>query len=82
MTKRKRPPVQVRGLRWKISPYKRLEAELANARDALGTAATNYTEALQALVDLLDYYDHPRAGWTHADSRAIERIRKIAEGPR
>lgn len=65
--------------RKKISPYRRLEAELANCRDALGTAATSYTEALQALIDLLDYYDHPRSGWTRADSLVIERIRKVAK---
>jgi len=61
--------------------YRRLEAELANARDALGTAATKYTETLQALIDLLGYYDRPdgRGNWTHADTLALERIRKAAQ---
>jgi hypothetical protein len=81
MTKRRTPRAQVRGRRPKTSPYKRLEQELANCRNALGTAATNYTDALQALMDLLGYYDRPgRSDWTHADSLLIERIRKIAEG--
>ncbi len=81
MTKRKTPPIQVRGRRPKISAYRRLERELANVRDALGTAATHYTEALQALNDLFAHYDRGiPSGWTHADSLAIERIRKIAEG--
>src|SRR6266849_5351722 len=58
MMKRKTPR---RRRRWMRRPnaYRRLEAELANARDALGTAATKYTETLQALIDLLGYYDRP-----------------------
>lgn len=78
MTKRKSRKARIRGCP-KLSPYGRLENELKNARDALGIAATKYTETLQALLDLLDYYDHPRAGWTHADTLAIERIRKAAQ---
>lgn len=70
-----------RGRLRKSSPYKRLEQELANARDALRIAATSYTEALQALIDLLAYYDRNRSNWTHADTLAIERIRAIARGP-
>jgi hypothetical protein len=81
VTARKHPPVQVRGRRAKISPYKRLEDELANTRDALTSAATNYTDALQALTDLLVFYDHPPASWTHADAVKIARIRATARGP-
>lgn len=82
MTKRKFPPVQVRGRRRKmISPYRRVEQELADCRNALVIAAEHYTEAVQALNDLFVYYDAGvPSGWTRADSLAIERIRKIAEG--
>ena len=65
----------------KLSPYGRLENELLNTRVALKQAATAYTDALQALTDLLGYWDRPdRSGWTHSDTLALARIRKIAEG--
>lgn len=79
MTKRKRPPVQVRGgRRRRLSPYKRLEQELRDTRNALMGAATSYTETLQALVDLVDYFDHPRPGWTAKDVLRLAEIRKAA----
>lgn len=64
----------------RLSPYKRMEAELAANREALGEAATAYAVTLQALMDLLALYDHPPSGWTHADVRAIRAIRAIADG--
>jgi len=83
MTRRKSPPVQVkarRGIR-RPNAYRRLEDELQNTRHALEQAATAYTDALQALTDLLGYWDRPdRSGWTHSDTLALARIRKIAEG--
>jgi len=57
MTKRKNPPVQVRGRRPRISAFKRVETELANTRTALTEAAEKYVTALQALTETIAMLD-------------------------
>lgn len=87
MTKRK-VSRRDRVRRNKVSPYRRLELELGFVRAALSDAAAQYARAVQALADLLDYFDgltgHPLAkrmdGWTAADVQRIRKIRQIAEG--
>jgi hypothetical protein len=71
----------------KLSPYGRLENELANAREALTIAATNYTDALRALLDTLEMLDASSFGaktyrcLTPIELTRLEQIRKIARGP-
>ena len=66
-----------------LHPYRRLESTLKDTRHALVMAAEAYTETLQALGDLLVYWEEKdsRSGWTAGDIAALERIRKIASGP-
>jgi len=82
-----RPPRRRRDRIVRLSPYKRVEQELANTRDALGTAATNYTDALQALADAIAMLDASSFGGgkmyrclTPIELTRLEQIRRIAEG--
>lgn len=71
----------------RLSPYKRLERELANSREALTTAATLYTDALQALMDAIAMLDASSFGGgktyrclTPLELTRLEEIRRVAEG--
>lgn len=64
----------------RLSPYRRLEMELANAREALSDACYEYTKVLAGLTQLLVFFDriqHAEFGWTAADVLRIAEIRKL-----
>jgi len=70
--KRKRPK--------RLSPYRRLERELANSREALASAVNEYTKVLAGLMLLLKRYDELLAGkstWTHADAQEMAALREL-----
>jgi hypothetical protein len=68
----------------RVSPYRRLEAELRFARGALSDAAAQYSRALQALIDLLEFFDRQTLDrdsiYTDENLVRIAEIREIANG--
>jgi hypothetical protein len=73
--------------RWKrkprVSPYRRLEAQLGYSRAALSDAAAQYTRALEALIDLLGFYDRTAIcglPMGKVETERLVEIREIAKG--
>lgn len=67
----------------RLSPYRRIETELTIARAALSEACAQYSRALQALSDLLEYHHGKRptgSGWSAEDVKRLREISAIAEG--
>ena len=70
----------------RLSPYRRLKAELANERAALVKAVDDYVELLTALGDAVDFIDRLMPGtdtlevhgWTHEDGLRLAKIRRLA----
>jgi hypothetical protein len=72
----------------RTSAYRRLEKQLKDTQDALGNAATAYTEALQALIDTIAMLDASGFGagrlyrcLTPLELERLDEIRTIACGP-
>ncbi|MGH8864303.1 MAG: hypothetical protein ACREVZ_06620 [Burkholderiales bacterium] len=62
-----------------MSPYRRLELDLQDARETIRVAAGQVVDLHYALTDAVNLLDHPPSAWTHADAMRLERIRKLAE---
>lgn len=67
----------------RLSPYRRMEAELANARDALKNAVDKYMELFRGLEEALKIIDEERggtkSGYSREDSAKLERLRKLVK---
>lgn len=70
----------------RLSPYRRLEAQLANAREALSHAVDEYMKMLRGLESALGFIDRlmPQSknageGWNAADVQRLAEIRKLCE---
>lgn len=64
----------------RLSPYRRLEAELINSRKNLRNAVDQYVLVLQALRDALAFFDRvcgSKTEWTAADVKRLAEIRKL-----
>lgn len=84
---KRRSHVRTSKRRPKVSPFRRLEEELANARKACVNAVDKYVEAIKGLGDALGYVDRlmPQSknsgdGWTAADVKRLTELRKLANG--
>jgi len=78
--------VKQRGKPKRLSPYRRLELELHNARVATAHAANAFTLEHRALIDAVNFIDRlmPQSktqgsGWTAADVKRLAEIRKLSE---
>lgn len=70
----------------RLSPYRQLEAELANARKNCEDAVAKYIEALVAVQHAMRFVDrlmpqseHAADGWTHADGKRLAELREFAQ---
>jgi hypothetical protein len=69
--------------RKRLSPYRRMEENLAYARRATVNAVNEYIEVRKALTDALAFLDRLQntkdGGWNYADIKRLAEIRALAE---